>query len=93
LAPCFAYCILDREVRNVIYSHKGYKLRKKVFVQEGSLTATLSPTDRLYVATGSQAVVSAITHNGFGKVINEWYRTDLLSAFGVAADPAIAPGP
>jgi hypothetical protein len=76
-----------------IYAHKSYKLRKKVFVQEGSLTATLSPTDRLYVATGSQAVVSAISRDGFGKDTNEWYHTDLLSSFGVAADPAVAPGP
>ena len=72
---------------------KSYELRKKVFVQEGSLAATLSPTRRLYVATGSQAVVSAITRDGFGKEINQWYFTDLLSSFGVAAVPAVAPGP
>jgi hypothetical protein len=76
-----------------IYSHKSYKLRKKVFVQEGSLTATLSPTNRLYVATGSQALVSTISRDGFGKVVNELYHTDLLSSFGVASDPAASPGP
>jgi DNA-binding beta-propeller fold protein YncE len=76
-----------------IYSHKGYKLRKKVFVQEGSLAATLSPTNRLYVATGSQAVVSAITRDGFGRVHNQWYPNVLLSSFGIAADPAVVPGP
>jgi streptogramin lyase len=76
-----------------IFKPKSYKLRKKVFVQEGSLAATLSPTHRLYVATGSQVVVSAITRDGFGKEINQWYFTDLLSSFGIAADPAVAPGP
>jgi DNA-binding beta-propeller fold protein YncE len=76
-----------------IFSHKSYKLRKKVFVQEGTLAATLSPTDRLYDATGSQAVVSAIKRDGFGRVINQWYPNVLQSSFGVAADPAVAPGP
>jgi hypothetical protein len=77
-----------------IFSHKGYKLRKKVFVEEGSLAAlTLSQTGDLYTGDASMAVVSEITRNGFGRVIDQRYHSVLQSAFGVAADPPVPPGP
>jgi hypothetical protein len=76
-----------------VYKPKSYKLRTSVFVQEGSLVPTLSETKWLYIGTGSQAVVSSITRNGFGKQTDQRYHTDLQSAFGIAADPAVVPGP
>ncbi|HEY6327645.1 MAG TPA: NHL repeat-containing protein [Candidatus Cybelea sp.] len=76
-----------------IFKAKSYKLRKKVFVPEDGQVPTLSATGRLYMGTGSQAVVSEIGRDGFGKVNNQWYFGPLLSSFGVAADPAVAPGP
>jgi streptogramin lyase len=77
----------------LIFKATSYKLRKRVFVQEGSLIPTLSKSDRLYVGTGSQAVVSEIARDGFGKETNQWYFGPLQSSFGLAADPAVAPGP
>lgn len=76
-----------------IFKAQSYKLRKKVFVPEDGQVPTLSATGKMYLGTGSQAVVSEISRDGFGKVSNQWYFGPLLSSFGVAADPAVAPGP
>ncbi len=76
-----------------IFKATSYKLRKKIFVQEGSLIPTLSKTNGLYIGTGSQAVISEIARDGLGKETNQWYFGPLTSSFGVAADPAVAPGP
>lgn len=76
-----------------VFKAKSYTLRKKIFVQEGSLIPTLSQTDGLYVGTGSQAVVSEIARDGLGKETDQWFFGPLTSSFGMAADPAVTPGP
>lgn len=77
-----------------IYAAKTYKLRKKVFIETGSLSAlTLSHNGRLYVADSDMAVVSEVSRNGFGQVLPNRFHNSLSSAFGVAADPAVASGP
>jgi DNA-binding beta-propeller fold protein YncE len=77
-----------------IFAAKSYKLRKSVFVEAGSLAAvTLARNKRVYTGDGSMAEVSEIAKRGFGPVLQDHYHTDLSSAFGVAADPEVVPGP
>jgi hypothetical protein len=77
-----------------IFAAKTHKLRHKVFVEAGDLVGlTISRDKRLYVADADMAVVSEISRRGFGKVLADRLHNNLSSAFGVAADPAVAPGP
>lgn len=77
-----------------IFTAKTHRLRKTVFVESGDLSAlTISQNKRVYVADSDMGVVSEISRYGFGHVLANRYHNDLQSAFGVAADPAVAPGP
>jgi hypothetical protein len=77
-----------------IFSANGHRLRKKIFVESGDLgPMTIAPNKRLYVADDDMAVVSEISHYGFGQVLANRYHNHLSSAYGVAADPAVPPGP
>lgn len=77
-----------------IYQHGSDKLLRQVYA--GSADAgqlTLAKDHRLYVANDDSIVVTEIGHNGFGHLLQDRLYTDLNSAFGVAADPDVVPGP
>lgn len=75
-------------------SRASHKLRHTTFVEEGDLSAlTLSQNNRLYVTDSDMAVVSEIANRGFGSVVTKRLHNGLSSAYGVAADPPVAPGP
>jgi streptogramin lyase len=77
-----------------VFAASTHKLKHKVFDETGDLTGlTISRYKRLYVADADMAVVSEISRRGFGKVLADRFHNDLQSAYGVAADPAVAPGP
>jgi streptogramin lyase len=76
------------------YAAHSYKLRKTVFVEDGDLgPVTESSNKRLYVSDDDMGEVSEISHGGSGKVLVNHYHASLESAYGVAADPEVAPGP
>lgn len=91
IGPTGDVYVCDYQYNDVfIYASKTYRLRKKVFVETGDLSAlTLSRDKRLYVADSDMAVVSEISRSGFGHVLPNRDHNGLLSAFGVAADPAV----
>ncbi|HEY2473659.1 MAG TPA: NHL repeat-containing protein [Candidatus Cybelea sp.] len=77
-----------------IYKHGSYKLLRQVYA--GSSDAgqlTLAKDHRLYVANDDSIVVTEIGHNGFGHLLQDRLFTNLNSAFGIAADPEVVPGP
>ena len=73
---------------------KSYRLRKKQTVQIfGTASLTLSHNSRLYIGEGSTNVVGEHPKRGFDQVLPNQFFDSLQRAFGVAADPAVTPGP
>jgi streptogramin lyase len=77
-----------------IYKKKSYELRSSTFYEIGGMLGlTLSHNKRLYIGEGSNTVVNEVAKRGFGKLLSDELHNSLSSSFGVAADPAVAPGP
>jgi serine/threonine-protein kinase len=77
-----------------IYAANSYKLRQKTFYEiGGTLGLTLSKDKRLYIGEGYNNVVNEISKRGRGKLLPDELFNSLSSSFGIAADPAVAPGP
>ena len=77
-----------------IYSSGSYNLLQKFFVPQGNIGGlAIARNKRLYIADSeNQDNVTEVTQYGFGKIITDSYRPP-QSAFGVAADPIVRPGP
>ncbi len=77
-----------------VYTAQSHKLRQSTFFETGGMLAmTLAKNNRLYLGEGSNNVVNEVSKRGFGTLLSNQFHNPLSSSFGVAADPAVTPGP
>lgn len=77
-----------------IYTAKSYKLKQSTFYEIGGMQSlTISKNGRLYIGEGNNNVINEVSKRGFGTLLTNYYHNSLQSSFGVAADPAVTPGP